>query len=226
MKRELWLIWKSPISRRRYKIGTLTKEDNNYSFNYVNPEIDEAVLEGFKYFPGFENLEKTYKSDTLFPNILTRLPNKTRPDYLEILNYYNLEKDSDDFDILTSTRGRTLTDNYEFVKAFDLNKIEFDIAGTRHCSDVEECKKYLKLNKKLYLEPEPDNLSDTNAIKILFKENNKFYHLGYVPRYYCKELLNELKKGTQYSAMIQSLNLESQLSDEFITAKVKLILNV
>lgn len=226
MKEELWLIWKDSTSRRRYKIGSLIKENNRYSFTYVNPELDDAKTVGFKYFPGFEDLKKSYESDTLFTNILTRLPNETRPDYLEILNCYNLEKDSDDFDILKTTRGRTLTDNYEFVPAFDPNKIEFDVAGTSHCSDVEECKNYLKVNKKLYLDPEPENLKDPNAIKIIFKENDKSYHLGYVPRYYCKELLVELKKGTQYSAMIQSLNLESQLSDENITANVKLILNI
>lgn len=226
MKEELWLIWKDSTSRRRYKIGSLIKENNRYSFTYVNPELDDARTVGFKYFPGFEDLKKSYESDTLFTNILTRLPNETRPDYLEILNCYNLEKDSDDFDILKATRGRTLTDNYEFVPAFDPNKIEFDVAGTSHCSDVEECKNYLKVNKKLYLDPEPENLKDPNAIKIIFKENDKLYHLGYVPRYYCKELLVELKKGTQYSAMIQSLNLESQLSDENITANVKLILNI
>ena len=226
MKEELWLIWKDSTSRRRYKIGSLIKENNRYSFTYVNPELDDARTVGFKYFPGFEDLKKSYESDTLFTNILTRLPNETRPDYLEILNCYNLEKDSDDFDILKATRGRTLTDNYEFVPAFDLSKIEFDVAGTSHCSDVEECKNYLKVNKKLYLDPEPENLKDPNAIKIIFKENDKPYHLGYVPRYYCEELLVELKKGTQYSAMIQSLNLESQLSDENITANVKLILNI
>ena len=226
MKEELWLIWKDPTSRRRYKIGSLIKENNRYSFTYVNPELDDARTVGFKYFPGFEDLKKSYESDTLFTNILTRLPNETRPDYLEILNCYNLEKDSDDFDILKATRGRTLTDNYEFVPAFDPSKIEFDVAWTSHCSDVEECKNYLKVNKKLYLDPEPENLKDPNAIRIIFKENDKSYHLGYVPRYYCKELLVELKKGTQYSAMIQSLNLESQLSDENITANVKLILNI
>lgn len=226
MKEELWLIWKDSTSRRRYKIGSLIKENNRYSFTYVNPELDDAKTVGFKYFPGFEDLKKSYESDTLFTNISTRLPNETRPDYLEILNCYNLEKDSDDFDILKATRGRTLTDNYEFVPAFDPNKIEFDVAGTSHCSDVEECKNYLKVNKKLYLDPEPENLKDPNAIKIIFKENDKSYHLGYVPRYYCKELLVELKKGTKYSAMIQSLNLESQLSDENITANVKLILNI
>ena len=226
MKEELWLIWKDPTSRRRYKIGSLIKENNRYKFNYVNPELDDAKKVGFKYFPGFEDLKKTYENDNLFANILTRLPNETRPDYLEILNCYNLEKDSDDFDILKATRGRALTDNYEFVPAFDPSKIEFHVAGTSHCSDIEECKNYLKVNKKLYLDPEPENLKDPNAIKIIFKENDKSYHLGYVPRYYCKELLAELEKGTEYSAMIQSLNIESQLSDENITANVKLILNI
>lgn len=226
MKDELWLIWKDSSSRRRYKIGILIKNHNMYKFSYVNPELKDALLVGFKYFPGFEDLTKVYESDTLFTNILTRLPNPTRPDYLEILNCYNLNKDSEDFEILRATRGRTFTDNYEFVPAFDSSKIEFDVAGTSHCTDVESCKYYLKVNKRLYLEHEPDNPKDKNAIKIIFKENNETYHLGYVPRYYSKELLEELNKGIQYSAMIQSLNLESQMSDENITASVKLIFNI
>ena len=172
MKDELWLIWKEPITRRRYKIGTLYRENNIYKFNYITPELNDAKKEGFKYFPGFEDLTKAYKSKNLFPNILTRLPNVTRPDYLEILNRYNLEKDSDNFEILKATRGRTITDNYEFVPAFDSRKIEFDVAGTSHCKDINECKEYLKINKKLYLEPEPTNIKDENAIKIIFREKD------------------------------------------------------
>ena len=225
MKDELWLIWKEPITRRRYKIGTLYRENNIYKFNYITPELNDAKKEGFKYFPGFEDLTKSYKSKNLFPNILTRLPNVTRPDYLEILNRYNLEKDSDNFEILKATRGRTITDNYEFVPTFDSRKIEFDVAGTSHCKDINECKEYLKINKKLYLEPEPTNIKDENAIKIIFREKDKQFQLGYVPRYYSKELLEKLNQGVEYSAMIQSLNLESQLSDENITANVKLIFN-
>ena len=87
-------------------------------------------------------------------------------------------------------------------------------------------KNILKLIKKLYLEPEPTNIKDENAIKIIFREKDKQFQLGYVPRYYSKELLEKLNQGVEYSAMIQSLNLESQLSDENITANVKLILNV
>lgn len=226
MNNELWLIWKEPLSHRRFKIGILIKLNDGYEFSYVDPELGEARKVGFNFFPGFNDLSKTYKNNELFINIASRLPNKGRIDYLEILNSYNLDKESSDFDILKATRGRTLTDNYEFVPAFDLNKIEFDVAGTRHCKDINKCKDFLKINRVLYLEPEPNNKNDENAVKVVLKENGKLYHLGYVPRYYSKELLNELNKGVKYSAMIQNLKFNSPFSDENIVANVKLIFDV
>lgn len=226
MNNELWLIWKETLSHRRFKIGILIKLNDGYEFSYVDPELGEARKVGFNFFPGFNDLSKTYKNNELFINIASRLPNKGRIDYLEILNSYNLDKESSDFDILKATRGRTLTDNYEFVPAFDLNKIEFDVAGTRHCKDINKCKDFLKINRVLYLEPEPNNKNDENAVKVVLKENGKLYHLGYVPRYYSKELLNELNKGAKYSAMIQNLKFNSPFSDENIVANVKLIFDV
>lgn len=226
MNNELWLIWKEPLSHRRFKIGVLIKLNDGYEFSYVDSELGEARKVGFNFFPGFNDLSKTYKNNELFINIASRLPNKGRIDYLEILNSYNLDKESSDFDILKATRGRTLTDNYEFVPAFDLNKIEFDVAGTRHCKDINKCKDFLKINRVLYLEPEPNNKNDENAVKVVLKENGKLYHLGYVPRYYSKELLNELNKGAKYSAMIQNLKFNSPFSDENIVANVKLIFDV
>ena len=226
MNNELWLIWKEPLSHKRFKIGILIKLNDGYEFSYVDPELGEARKVGFNFFPGFNDLSKTYKNNELFINIASRLPNKGRIDYLEILNSYNLDKESSDFDILKATRGRTLTDNYEFVPAFDLNKIEFDVAGTRHCKDINKCKDFLKINRVLYLEPEPNNKNDENAVKVVLKENGKLYHLGYVPRNYSKELLNELNKGAKYSAMIQNLKFNSPFSDENIVANVKLIFDV
>lgn len=224
MKNEMWLIWKNPESRRRYKIGILNY-DKKYTFRYVEPELSDATSVGFEYFPGFEDINKTYMSSDLFTNIETRLPNPTRTDYLSILNTYNLEKDSNKFDILKATKGRLVTDNYEFVPAFDSNKVEFAVAGTRHCNDVEECKNLIEINDKLSLELEPENKFDSNAIKVILRKNGNNYHLGYVPRYYSSELANLLKNKINYSAMIQSLNFESEINDEDITALVKLIFN-
>ena len=226
MKNEMWLIWKEAKSRRRYKIGTLSECAGIFTFQYINPELDDAKKHGFEYFPGFDVIDQIYTSDKLFSNISTRLPNLNRPDYLEILNSYNLDKDSTEFDILKATKGRLVTDNYEFVPAFDKNKIEFEVAGTRHYSDVEKCYKLLKLNSKLYLEMEPDNQYDKYAIKVIFIDNNKRYHLGYVPRYYSKELTHLLNEKYEYSAMIKGLRFKTQISDESITADVKLIFNI
>lgn len=223
MKNELWLIWKHAKTRRRYKIGILTYQEEKYYFRYENPELDDAKMVGFDFFPGFEDTTKQYENNNLFANIETRLPNLNRPDYLEILNTYGLNRSSTKLEILKATKGRLVTDNYEFVPAFDKNKLEFDVAGTRHCSDVEKCKKNLTINNKLTLELEPHNKFDKDAIKIIYQKDNKKYHIGYVPRYYTKELSELLTNKVSYSALIQSLNFESDIYDEDITATVKLI---
>ena len=225
MNNEMWLIWKNPQTRRRYKIGVLTYNKQQYLFKYVNPELDDARKSGFGFFPGFDNIHKEYISKELFANIETRLPNPARPDYLEILNSYGLEKDSTKLEILKATKGRLLTDNYEFVPAFDKVKVQFDVAGTRHCPDVKKCLKLISVNDKLILELDQNNLYDKNALKVILIKNNKYYHLGYVPRYYSKELTELLKNNVEYSAMVQSLNFESKINDEDISLVVKLIFN-
>lgn len=118
MKNEMWLIWQHPKSRIKYKIGILTYDGKEYIFKYVNPELEDALKVGFDYFPEFEEADKQYQSSELFANIETRLPNLSRPDYLEILNAYGLEKKSTKLEILKATKGRLITDNYEFVPSF------------------------------------------------------------------------------------------------------------
>ncbi len=215
MNRKLWLIWKEPKNRQRFTIGLLNYNGNEYQFEYINPELEDACQGGFSFYPGFENLNQKYVSKELFP--------PKRPDYLEILNSYNLDTSASDLDILIATKGRLITDNYEFVPVFNLNKIEFEIAGISHSKDIGHCKEILKENVPLILEPEKENKQDKYAIKILVKINGQFYHLGYVPRYYSKNLSESLEKSISYSAMIEKVRFESLLSDENITVVVKLV---
>lgn len=224
MSENLLLIWKEPKERRRFIIGILKYEDEVYTFKYVDPELNDAKKAGFEYFPGFSDTNKVYTDDkAMFANISTRLPNKNRPDYLQILNLYNLDKNSSNMEILRKTKGRLLTDNFEFVPEFNENRIEFDVAGTRHRKDIEKCKNFLKVNDNLYLEREEDNKYDCYAIKVMYINNNVKYHIGYVPRYYAKELSQLLEKGVKYSAKIESLNFETPIRDEDIFAIVKII---
>lgn len=224
LEETLLLIWKDSKERRRYIIGVLTYRNKEYIFKYTNPELEDAKKVGFDYFPGFSDTGKTYiNKDVLFTNILTRLPNKNRPDYLQILNSYNLKINSTDMEILRNTKGRLLTDNFEFVPEFNKNRIEFDVAGTRHRKDIGKCKDKLKVNDSLILEKESDNAYDNYAIKIIYNKENKRYHIGYVPRYYTKELTNLLNKNVKYSAQIEKLNFDTPFRDEEINASVKII---
>lgn len=226
MVSKLWLIWKEPKTRRRFVIGQLTYEDEIYKFKYINPELNDARKNGLDFFPGFNNLEKEYVSKTgLFPNIETRLPNVARPEYLEILNLYDLDINSSQMEILEKTKGRLLTDNFEFVPIFDKEKIQFEIAGTRYSEDIKNSKDILEINDNLILERDYDNKYDENAIEIICKKNGNIYHLGYVPRYYAKELSKMIEEKVKYSAQIKYLNFESQLYDEDVTVDVKLIFN-
>lgn len=226
MCKEIWLIWKEPNTRRRYRVGILTSLDNQYNFKYNKQEVDEAVKVGFDFFPGFVDLKKDYTSKELFPNIVTRLPNSTRPDYIEILETYGLNKESTQLEILEKTKGRLLTDDYEFVPAFNKDKIEFDVAGTRYCKNIEKCKKILKVNDELKLQLEPENQYDENAVKVIYtSEKGIEYKIGYVPRYYSEQLAEILKKHVKYVARIQYLRFDTPLNDENISAKVELIFN-
>lgn len=224
MVNKLWLIWKEPKERRRFTIGELTYENDEYKFKYINPELNDARKKGLDFFPGFDDLKKEYVSkNELFPNIETRLPNIARPEYLEILNSYDLDIDSSKMQILMKTKGRLLTDNFEFVPIFDENKIEFEVAGTRHSKDIQKYKNIFEINDNLILEREKNNKYDKYAIKIICEKNGKTYYLGYVPRYYSEQLAKKLDKNIEYSAKIKYLNFESKLNDEDITADVKLI---
>ena len=218
---KLLLIWKDPDSRTRYTIGELIKNEDGYLFHYVNPELDSALDKNFTTYPGFPNYNEEYKSEELFPNILGRVPNKKRDDYIEILNYYDLESNSNDFEILKQTKGRLITDNFEFVPEFDKNKIEFEIAGTRYSKELAKNKNKIKNDSNLILELVEYN--NEPAVKILTKVDNKLIELGYVPRYYAKETANLLKENVNYSAMIKKIRIDCQNPDESITASVKLL---
>ena len=223
MKKDLWIIWKHPISKKTYKIGILTLENNTYRFVYVNSELEEARKNGYMGYPGFSDFSKVYENNVLFANIKTRLPNPKRPDYLEILNYYNLETNSSDFDILKATKGKLVTDNYEFVSPFDANKLIFNISGTELCSDIEKCLDIIKVNDELLLEITNKGDNDINSIKVIYVNNGNTYHLGYVPRYYSNELGKLLLNDTPYSAMVYSVNCISEIKEANISVLVKLI---
>ncbi len=212
----LYLIWKEPDSRRNYVVGQLTK-NGQYEFCY-GYEVQKAIEKGFELLISFEDINKTYKSDTLFPTFSSRLPDRKRRGIERILSKYGLDV-FDDYKLLKRSGARLPIDTLEFIDPIldtydgEIERV-FHIAGIRHYigCEGENCEEALQLTKgdKLRLKPEPSNPYDKNAIKILDEDDK---HIGYLPRYYCESVLEYLKKGSKYTCTVLEMNKDSKCNE-------------
>lgn len=130
----IYLIWKDPKSRRNFIIGELSRNDQ-YEFKY-GFEVEEAIENGFELLIPFVDLDKVYKSDTLFSAFSSRLPDRKRRGIENILKKYNMSE-FDEYELLKKSGARLPIDNLEFIdplKDDGSSEIErkFHIAGSRY----------------------------------------------------------------------------------------------
>ena len=70
----------------------------------------------------------------------------------------------------------------------------FELAGLSYRSkEAKERAEILMSNESVYLEKEPTNPYDSNAIKVYSFDH---VHLGYVPKYLCSEILEKMDDET------------------------------
>lgn len=210
----LWLVWKAPDTRIRYIIGKLTKTDS-YEFSYL-PDVNEAIKKGFGLVIPFNDLEKVYTNERLFPTFASRLPDSKRRGIEKILSKYGLNE-FDDYELLKRSGGRLPIDTLEFIDPIpedgDFER-KFYIAGPRHYIGCEgkECDKSVNVvvSDTLDLEQEPTCPYDSNAIKILSKDR---YMLGYIPRYFSKAICERIDRGYVYKCIVTNVNKNSNCNE-------------
>ncbi|NLB43296.1 MAG: DNA-binding protein [Clostridiales bacterium] len=224
----LYLIWKEPISRRNFIIGQLSK-NSQYEFTYGH-EVDQAIKEGFELLIPFENIDKVYKSDTLFPTFSSRLPDAKRRGIDKILTKYDL-KEFDEYKLLKKSGARLPIDTLEFIDPiFEESNGEvernFYIAGVRYYigCDGAICEEALNLSVEdsLSLDLEPTNQYDGDAIKVVDMKNN---HLGYLPRYYSAGITEYLEQGASYECKVLEVNKDMECH-ECIKVKLRVYIDV
>lgn len=108
----LYLIWIDSKTKRRYVIGMLSK-NIHYEFCY-GFEVEKAQEKGFKLLISFDEIDKVYKSDILFPVFSSRLPDKKRREINKILTKYGMNK-YNDYELLKKSGARLPIDNLEFM---------------------------------------------------------------------------------------------------------------
>lgn len=220
----LYLIWKDPNTRRNFIVGQLSK-NSQFEFSY-GYEVLDAMEKGFKLLISFEDIDKIYKSDTLFPTFSSRLPDRKRRGIEKILAKYDLEE-FNDYKLLKRSGARLPIDTLEFIDPIlkEHNgevKITFYIVGVRHYigCDGKDCNKAIDLNigDRLHLQLEPTNPYDENAIKVLDKANN---HVGYIPRYYSESIVEYLNEKIEYECTVNEIN-KDMTCDECVKVILKM----
>jgi hypothetical protein len=212
----IYLVWKDIKTRRQYIVGQLSKNEQ-FEFSY-GFEVNKAIENGFKLLISFEQIDKVYKSDILFPVFSSRLPDMKRKGIEKILFKYGLDQ-YDDFKLLKRSGAKLPIDNLEFIDPIldeneDNVKRIFYLAGPRHyigCQGVDCAKSEdLNIGDTLQLVLEPKNKFDSNAVKIL---NSNDIHIGYLPRYYCEGVINLLNKGYEYNCNIYELTKDNNCNE-------------
>lgn len=216
----LYLVWKDPETRRNYTVGKLTQGET-YTFEYCE-EAPEAEAAGWKLLSAFPEYQ-TYSSEVMFPVFSSRLPDKKRRDIKEILKKYGLTE-FNEFELLRKSSARLPIDTYEFVDPIfvedEVIERDFFVMGIRHhspCSGTD-CALFpaVSVGDFLGLMEEPDNSYDPMAIRVLSQQGE---HLGYIPRYYNKAIIERLHNGMTYSCMVIEVNKIKSCSE---CVKVKL----
>lgn len=108
-----FVIWEDTIkTKRKFIIGHIEKTKDKFYFKYCG-EVDEAIKNGFNLLKPFDDKNKIYKCDWLFPIFSCRLPDKKRPDINKILHKYNLEN-YDEFELLVKSGAKLPIDSLSF----------------------------------------------------------------------------------------------------------------
>ncbi|OPX01195.1 HIRAN domain-containing protein [Geobacillus proteiniphilus] len=209
----LWLIWQNEYTRQRYHIGNLLHDGEKYVFYYEHSRKRRGLLEalenGYKPHLAFRDMERKYVSDKLFGPFERRLPDRRRPDFLEILRTYGLPRDCTDMDLLRATGGKLATDSYEFVAPIYVsgNHFDFDfyVAGWRYY-EGNRVIQHLKVGDEVHFRLEPENRQDSKAVEVLTDKGCK---LGYIPAFYSEFMFNLIQNNGRYTARIESIHVEA-----------------
>ncbi|MDO4292071.1 MAG: HIRAN domain-containing protein [Eubacteriales bacterium] len=219
----LYLIWKCPTNRRQYIVGQLIK-NGKYEFQYCE-EIEEAKKEGFTLLVSFEDLDRTYECDELFPVFSSRLPDKKRKDIQKILEKYGLEE-YNSYELLKRSGARLPIDNLHFIDPIlDIKgafRKTFFVAGARHYLGCEgrECDKAIPIEEgdEIFLIHE-NNLHDKNAVRLVNKQQHT---VGYIPRYYSEAFVKFIDENRIGRCFVEKIDKENSC-DECIKATFEIL---
>jgi hypothetical protein len=168
-----------PMARLR-----LVSEDTGDRFEFVY--LRSAVISpGFVPLVSFPNPRVRYQSGELFPLFQNRVIGRNRREFNALVTSLDLDVEAGPFEILERSGGHRTTDQIELFAEPERDPqgsahCRFFVRGIRHVSGAEESIGSLAPGDALGVVPDPTNVFDSSAVRVLSESGT---HLGWVPRY-------------------------------------------
>lgn len=209
--RRLIVSWQHPITRAIEPVGQLTFDGHEYKFDYFARARD---VDGFVPLLGFDDIDASYTSSTLFPFFAQRIMDPRRPDYKRHLHELALDDDDTPWELLSRSHGAREGDTIQLFPVPQLRSESwhcyFLVNGVRHLmtksvpvhgiergmysiDQLEALIGSLKPGDELTLHPEPTNQFSQLALLVLAGSEDP---LGYVPDLLTSALDRAREAGT------------------------------
>lgn len=103
----------------------------------------------------------------------------------------------------SNIQSNTIQSRKYNLSIFDNDKGFTQLTGIRHHKTSNKLD--FSLNEQVYLVPEPDNIFDRNAVKVI---TNKGIKIGYISKFNNTEILDLIEKGYYFIVKVSSINLD------------------
>lgn len=195
----VFIAWRDPVAHRCYPVARLarlreTASDGSagYEFAYVHG-VRDAMQNGFKPITSFEEVDRVYRSEQLFPFLANRIMSKSRAEFAGFLERIMLGPGrASPLEMLSRTGGIRATDTYEI---FPLPRFDPELPGfrtfflahaLRHLpSTTHERIAKLQSGERLCLMIDCQNNYDPRAIALRTED---LVLVGHVPNYLLLEV--------------------------------------
>lgn len=197
-------------------VGRLDYDGNTYRFWYLK---GSEQLRDFTPFPGMDDVNQVYESESLFPVFENRLLSKARGEYDAYLRWSGFDPihPPDPVAILGVTEGLRETDAIEVFPCPTPDEggtfeSKFFLHGVRWMPPAALDRiSQLQANELLVPMPDPCNQADGNAVAVRTEANRTL--IGYVPRYLSRDVKQVLEGcGSEFVELhVDRLNLDAPL---------------
>ena len=223
--RKIYLVWRAGQHKGRLVIGELSETpEKRYVFRYRDGSSDlkEALTLGFAGYPAFP-LKGEEFTENIIETFSMRLPPRSRSDFHDFLKRWEIQNQNiSDFDLLSITGGKLVTDHFEFIDPHAHkrpNQFITELAGITHTlkdGNVVEQLKKLKGGKEVSLRRNPDNRFDPDAVEVYYSNN----HVGHIKRIHATTISNELKANIPVKAFIKDIDANGVINSVLLKVSI------